>query len=282
MKISIKNPAELKLHPLKRHLPQPATWQKGGESYNSLCDDVRVNGLREPLLIDPDGFVVDGEIRWHVARQLQLSGVPVSVVEDSPATVMLMSLAHRRHLTKSGLAYASYPLLVPALEESKQRRLANLKNGTKPGAFAVGAETAETLAESIGVSRRLFFYAKEVHEIFAKDAEFKRLMEPNILSDDPEECIGLGRVIAGYGGRTSTAGKTKHVGEQLKLFTETVEESFIRIKYWQQLDEDGRRAVWKEVDRFAAEVEPEHIEGMIEFHQAMASRLKKSLKEVVA
>jgi hypothetical protein len=273
-----RDPAELKPHPLKKQLPQLPQWQKGGEAFNALCDDVRVSGIRQPLLIDKDSHILDGELRWMAARQLQLAGVPVTVVSEGPATVMLMSLAHRRHLTKSARAYLAFPLLAAALDESKRRRLENLKKNDLPAYGAV--ENAETLAESVGVSRRLFFYAKEIHEIFRKDTEFKELMEPNILSDDPEECIGLGRVVAGYGGRTATAGKTKETAGQLKLFTEVVEDQFIRIKYWQTMDENGRRQVWKEVDRLAQEVEPEQIEGLIEFHRAMAQRLEKALKEV--
>lgn len=40
------------------------------EEYEALKTDIRDNGMREPVLVSPDGLLVDGRARWNIAHEL--------------------------------------------------------------------------------------------------------------------------------------------------------------------------------------------------------------------
>jgi hypothetical protein len=281
--MTTKDPADLRVHPLKRQMPRGAEWQKGGEQFNELTDDIREHGIRQPLILDVEGQILDGELRLLVAKQLQLKEVPVVVVKEAAATVILGSMLRRQHLTKSARAYLAYPLIEVAHQEAKARAHENLRKGnTAPARHGVAGSNVSDFANSIGISYTLFKYAAQVHQIFKSDPEFKSTQEPKILSDDPEQCIGLGRVIAGHSGRIATKDKEKGDRGQLRLFQDVVEDAFIRIKYWTELADTDRKQVWSLVDKMAAESAPEHVKEMADFHAEMAARLRKMIKESAA
>lgn len=286
--VILKAPAELRPHPLKKSLPKSAEWQKGGAQFHALVDDIRERGIDHPLLITADNFIVDGELVWLAAKALQLAEIPCIVTSADPAGVIISSLLQRRHLTKSGRVYLVYPLLAQAHADAHKRHLARLRTGNA-GTFVTPlykGQTAEDLAESLGVSRVLFAHAAKVHAIFAKDPEYKALMEPKILRDasgsdrEEERPVGLGAVVAGYGGQC-TKDKAKGDRGQLALFTEVVEDQFNRIRYWSQLADSDRNAVWKTVDERAARMQEGELKALAEFHNAMAVRLRRALKEGV-
>jgi len=53
------------------------------EKVKVLVEDIRENGLREPVKVDKRGFVVDGNKRVAAFQRLRLEEIPVVVVEDS-------------------------------------------------------------------------------------------------------------------------------------------------------------------------------------------------------
>jgi ParB-like chromosome segregation protein Spo0J len=73
-----------------------------GDAFRSLVADIKENGLREPILEDADGRILDGRNRYLACLQ---AGVAPRFVrwldEGSPAALALSRNLHRRHLNES-------------------------------------------------------------------------------------------------------------------------------------------------------------------------------------
>ncbi len=169
----------------------------------SVCE---LGLIIEPLKVSK-GRIVDGRLRMLGAKAAGFEDVPtVEIAEEDVATVILHSLAARRHLTKSALAYMVFPVIENALAESRSRRLENLRKrqsgkGTSNTVQASG-NTAEEIAESMGVSRRYLVYCKTIIDAFRKQKRLREIFEPKILSGE----LSLEDVSKGIGGWKSTYG----------------------------------------------------------------------------
>ncbi len=244
------DPAQLRPHPLKRTVPRPAAWLPGGESFNTLCDDMIERGVDLPLLVTADGFILDGEARWRAARQIGLAAVPVQVTDQDPAMLMLAALVHRRHLTKGALAYTAYPLLAPAHAEAKARRLENLRKGQcfpKTIESSSGKSPAE-LAASIGISHDVFHQSARLHAAFEKSDKLRDQFEPAILAGE----IGLGAALAGIAGQEATLDKARKDSTQLELFSSALVATRKRFTYWAEFDEVSRERARQDVIELVA------------------------------
>ena len=80
-----------------------------GEAFQKLAADIKKNGLREPILLDPDGLIIDDRNRY---RACALAGVEPRFVQwqgeggTLPEVALSLNL-HRRHLNESQRAMAS-------------------------------------------------------------------------------------------------------------------------------------------------------------------------------
>ena len=66
-----------------------------------LADDIRQNGLRDPITLTPDDLLLDGKARWDACG---IAGVePRTIIYDGrdPIAFVLSKNKHRRHLTAS-------------------------------------------------------------------------------------------------------------------------------------------------------------------------------------
>lgn len=72
-----------------------------GKAFDEFVEDIRVNGQREPVVLDADGQLLDGRNR---ARACQILGLDVKETryagEDAEAWIISHNV-HRRHLTES-------------------------------------------------------------------------------------------------------------------------------------------------------------------------------------
>jgi ParB-like nuclease family protein len=98
---------EFPIHPLAASYPM-----LDGEELDALVDDNRVNGLRNPIVLDRTGQLVDGRNRL---KACQLAGIEPTFtttdVDDSIAYIVSANL-HCRHLSKGQQAMAfamAYP-----------------------------------------------------------------------------------------------------------------------------------------------------------------------------
>src|SRR5438093_10598877 len=59
---------------------------EGTHEWRVLREDIAVNGIRTPLRILRNGWVIDGTHRYRIARELGLDTVPVQIVPLALAT----------------------------------------------------------------------------------------------------------------------------------------------------------------------------------------------------
>jgi 16S rRNA G966 N2-methylase RsmD len=87
-----------------------------------LADDIKANGLREPLILDHDGRLLDGRNRLAACR---LAGVEpryaTIAVSDAVAFVLSLNL-HRRHLTTGQRALLALRVEAAYTVEAKERQ----------------------------------------------------------------------------------------------------------------------------------------------------------------
>jgi hypothetical protein len=145
-----------------RHVALPPF--RGSPSWAILQHLVRESGVREPLLVLPDGQVVDGVHRLELAKALGLPEVPVRVlpvpkpVRDSDRiqleTTLAVLAAGRRHIAPSHVQGLLLGLTQAELAAGVLNRgIANLRRGRAPAPGPRGP-TQRTLAASTGVSPR--------------------------------------------------------------------------------------------------------------------------------
>jgi hypothetical protein len=94
------------VHPLAASFPMLE-----GEELDALVDDIRANGLLNPIVLDTSGQLIDGRNRLNACK---LAGVEPTFVtrEVDPIAYILSLNVHRRHLSKGqqAMAYAmAYP-----------------------------------------------------------------------------------------------------------------------------------------------------------------------------
>ena len=278
MEIKQFDPQLLAVHKSLDIMP---SWSEEDPRFFALCDDIKENGVREPVkvMLPPsprsDGkkaIVVDGRHRVRAAKRMGLLAVPCIVVPESEvAGIIIATLLHRRHYSKSALAYLAFPFLKTAYDEANARKLALIKTG-KVRAGTSLAGSVEELSDQLGISRRLFDYAREVHEIFEQDPDYKALKEPAILSDDPEESVALSRVKAGWAGKKSTAGKPRVATQQLELFSQGYASLGRYAGYWTKLDPEEQGRAKLEIRKAVAQMPPE-------LRSVMVAEIKRAEKE---
>ena len=145
-----------------RHVALPPF--RGSASWAILQHLVRESGVREPLLILPDGQVVDGVHRLELAKGSGLPEVPVRVLAvPNPhrdqdriqlETTLAVLAAGRRHIAPSRVQGLLLGLTQAEVAAGVLNRgIANLRRGRAPAPGPQGP-TQRALAASTGVSPR--------------------------------------------------------------------------------------------------------------------------------
>jgi len=265
--IEQRDPKTLSPHPDIAGLPR---WDEASDGFRGFCNDVEEFGIVHPLRILADGVVLDGETRRLAAVYLGLTTVPCEIVSDDRAfAVMLRELLHRRSLTQSAKAFWGYPMFQEAHHEAKERNKSFLKKGAKTGTPTnVGRENIGDFADSIGISSSLFRQSAQVHEIFEKDPAYRAQTLPQIN----EHGIGLGAVIAGWGGRETTHGKARQDAPEGIRFRSTFRSLAIRCS---KCDLPALRKAVAEVVR---EVPEDQLEALHHLADELRVQVRTRLK----
>jgi len=53
------------------------------ETIIRLCDDIRCNGLKEPIILEESGFyflIVDGEKRWRACKKIGMKKIQAEII----------------------------------------------------------------------------------------------------------------------------------------------------------------------------------------------------------
>lgn len=138
--------AHARFHPLALLFPM-----MGGEELGELAEDIKANGLREPIVImpAPDGRILDGRHRYLACARAGIEPHFRTFTGDDPAAYVISANLRRRHLKESQRAMVAAKLA--NLNEGRPSRIAQ--------DYAVSQGQAATM---LGVSRRSVQSAKIV------------------------------------------------------------------------------------------------------------------------
>jgi hypothetical protein len=249
----------------------------------ALRREIQATGIVRAVLMTSKHEIVDADSReyWRAAKALQLEQMPIQLVsEEQIVSASLNALVHRRHLTKSALAYLAFPMLRTALEEAQARAREMLKNSnvSSSDGHRRTAKSVEEIAATLGIGTTTLKEARRVHEIFAKDPAFKAQMEPRILVEpiggehEQNRPVGLGAVIAGAAGKRNEGNPiTKR--EQLELFGAAVK-TFCNRAPQIENEAAARKVVQEQLEGKTAD-ELESIQTYSELVASVAKSLAK-------
>jgi hypothetical protein len=263
--IVVRDPVELRVHPLARGLPD---WPARDARFEALLADLRERGQDQPLLITADNQILDGRKRWRMAGPLQWPELECRVVPEQHTTqALLASLVQRKQYTKGALAYVAFPLMEPAWEEARHRKMAMLKRGTtSPSSIeSTTGKTIEAFAAMLGFCRDLFFQARQIHGLFLKHPKLKAEFEPRIIEDE----IGLGACLAGIAGKLGSEDKSPQRSRKLELLIGAFATAGKRFGYWAEFDGEARAVAARELNGLLDAIPPEAL--------ALARKLKKEV-----
>lgn len=140
------------------------------DSFKALCDDIKVNGLIEPIWLH-EGKIIDGRNRYKACLETGVPPVFRNWKNDGSLVAFVVSLnLNRRHLNQSQKAAIALDIL-PMLEaEAKERqRKAGKEHGRGMGKVTTElkeaiphTEAAAQAAELVGASATRVYEMKKV------------------------------------------------------------------------------------------------------------------------
>lgn len=301
-KMDTHDPQSLTRYPGR---PKINAWGDDDPRFEAFCDDVKLRGVVVPICL-VGTQIVDGDLRWRAAKRMQLTEIPAIQIDPDDALLCIMqNLAQRKHFTKGAIAYLLYPFLKPAFEHARKRQTecrANISPASStyaknPGSvlrtLPLPSETVESFATKLGLNRRLIFQAQEVHKLLEKFPQFRDEIEARILAEDEggqleSRPMGLGAARAGIASLEAAAkrggqggGVPDDISRQLELFSQARMDEAKRWGYWKNIDEDGRRAHFKEFLEFIGsdDFTAEDVEEMSAYHAKISTDLKVIARE---
>ncbi len=120
-----------------------------GDEFEALVDDIRENGQREPILLHPDGSILDGRNRYLACRKLGIE--PKSEHwdgEGSPEEIVLSLNLHRRHLSSAQRAAIAVEILPKLEAEAKELQRLSQGRGKKGMKFSEDLLGSEQTTEN--------------------------------------------------------------------------------------------------------------------------------------
>jgi N6-adenosine-specific RNA methylase IME4 len=93
-----------------------------GEQFDALVDDIRVNGLRQPI-VEFEGLILDGRNRFNACLQAEVPPHFVPYDGEDPISFVLSANLHRRHLDESQRAMVAVRL--PAMRQGRPVNASN-------------------------------------------------------------------------------------------------------------------------------------------------------------
>lgn len=125
--------------------------------YSGLVDDIKANGLREPVWLHRDGRIIDGRNRYRACMQLGIEPDKRTYQgDDSGLVSFVVSLnLHRRHLNESQRAMVA--ARIAALNRGGDRKSENFK-------ASIDALKQDEAAKLLNVSRPSVQRARQVQE----------------------------------------------------------------------------------------------------------------------
>ena len=137
----------MKVHPAAELFPKMSL-----DNRVELAKDIMANGLRNPILLDQEGRILDGRNRYEVCRT---HGIEPKFEtwdgEGDPINVVLSLNLHRRHLSSSQRAMVA-------------AKVATMRQGARTDLAQICAKSQTEAADQLNVSRRSVQHARTVQE----------------------------------------------------------------------------------------------------------------------
>jgi hypothetical protein len=252
--LEMRDPADLRLHRLQKHLPEP---DKQSPEWISFVEGLISAGPENlpPLVITHEGEIMDGGRRWRAAKQLQWEQIPCLERPESEAAALIVdSLLGQRNMQRGTKVYLVLSLLPDFVRATEMRRVLNLRDRGKTGQNPLflpkqcdtDSETVKTLCDRLGVHPDVYTRARKLHSLFEKHPEFREDLEPGLLSGEKSlwNCIShIGGALCDQSRRESSKEKS-----QLELFGDAFEHIRACSKVWSKFSPANQQHVlasWK-------------------------------------
>lgn len=121
-----------------------------GDAFNAFLEDVRVHGVREPIVLDSKNRIVDGRARREAAVRLGLDIPYVRIDEDIDVAAFVESKnVQRRHLRKIERAFIAAADM-PMEHEAAKNRQGHDRGGESKSAREAAAAKRDVSAGYVG------------------------------------------------------------------------------------------------------------------------------------
>jgi len=150
---------EYPIHPLAELFPRI-----GGAEFDALCDDIKANGLRSPIVLY-ENQVIDGRHRLIACSDIGIKPIFTTYKGDDPAGFVVSANIHRRHMTPGqqsqvtalALQWSECSRGISGKLAGKSQPIDSIEDGKpaergRPRTFSEG--TQEEIANAAGVSER--------------------------------------------------------------------------------------------------------------------------------
>ncbi|MEK5416300.1 ParB/RepB/Spo0J family partition protein [Paenibacillus sp. FSL L8-0708] len=194
-----------------------------GEDWTAFLNDVKENGIRDPLRITIDFQVICGHQRLRAAKELGLQSVPV-IIEDIQEVADIERLLvednlHRRHLTSIQKAKLAATLKERwGIKQGKRTDLA--QNGL--------SSIAETIGESISTTKRLIKLNDLIPELkgLVESKKLGTVFAEKLAALTPEEQKILHQTFGEEIGKSAKAEAEKNIQEIIEYEKEKIEKRY--------------------------------------------------------
>jgi hypothetical protein len=142
-----------------------------GDDFAALSEDIRANGLLEPIWLHPDGRIVDGRNRYKACRAAGVEPTFRRWSGNGSLVEFVVSLnLHRRHLTSSQRAMAALDAEAELAKEAEERRRERISDSRSEPETAqrvapsekLERESRERAAKLLGTNRQYVSDAKKL------------------------------------------------------------------------------------------------------------------------
>ncbi len=240
-------------------------------------DELRENGVREPLKVVPHGAgyrVIEGRHRLTGALAAGLDAVPCEIVAEG----MLLALAEgtvrgRRHWTKSQRAFFAVIMHPEVADEGRHggarkatRTECGLKSRTECGV------SNEAIATRYGVSLRLVELAVELYRLLETYPKFRDRIEPSLWGGASLAGLvqGLRALIDGDGGEAGGAGSTVLRHPPMKVASAWASEK-AHAANWARLTDEQREILTRKLEIETAQMPADYLAWKLEILNRLAA-----------
>lgn len=259
-----------------------------------LADDIKKNGLLNPITINTRRELIAGERRYRACKSLGMTDVPVHMVDLSTEEQMLKAEISENEVRKdfSMTERLYYTERISSIEKAKAKERQGTRNDLSniPQNSAESGESRDKISEAVGMSHDTLRKAQTIEE-------HKDMIDPQDFADWDEGKLSTNKVfqklkadleesksknLKYYSEAEDAKQEVNKIQEQYNFASMEAERMSIKLRetedkaqqYWKELQERPVKEVTKEV-----EVEPDDYEDLKRDNARLAAERKKFQEE---